>query len=261
MNELIPKRDSSLDFYKHLLLTRDSLLKDAFEYECEFNRTFGDAILEIFRIKIECIRKKKIIAYYQQVINRGGVVDNEKMQTYINEQMKVYEAQLKAMIKENEALKKSKTISAYEVQRIKKIYHEIARKIHPDINPAVRGDLYVMDLWERVVTAYRTNCLKDMEELEVLVDAYLEGNGTGDALGKNIIDIEKKIKAVQEEINTIKTTDPYMYRCILEDDDALEEKKTSYEKDLNEYREYSEELSKVIRNLLTGGGLTIWQMN
>ena len=61
MDELIPKRSSSLEYYKYLLLKRDSLLKEAVQWEHEYDRTFGDDILEIFRVKIECIRKKKNI--------------------------------------------------------------------------------------------------------------------------------------------------------------------------------------------------------
>ena len=259
MGELVPKRDSSLEYYRHLLLERDALLKEAFVFECEFNRTFGDMILSIYKESIECIRKKKLITYYQQVINNGGVVDKEKMDAYIAEQMAEYERQLKSMIAYNNSLKESKTVSLYDIQKIKKTYHKIAKLIHPDICPSSRNDEYIMELWERVVIAYKTNNLKDMEELEVLVLAAVKDGGN-ESSGINLTaDIERKIKEVQEEIDNIKTTDPYMYKFLLNDCSAVDEKMAEYEKELNEYKKYGEELNEIIRKLLSSGGLTIWQ--
>ena len=56
MNEIIRVKNISYDRYEELLMRRDAIRKEAFIYERAFTREFGDLILEVFRMKIECIR-------------------------------------------------------------------------------------------------------------------------------------------------------------------------------------------------------------
>ena len=60
--EIIKVKNAALSKYEELLLRRDNLRKQAENYNLAYIREFGDLIEEEFRIKIECIRKKKEIA-------------------------------------------------------------------------------------------------------------------------------------------------------------------------------------------------------
>lgn len=251
MGEIIHERNSSYAQYEELLVKRDDLLKEAFMWDREYIRTFGDKILRNFEIKIECIRKKKTISFLQTAINHGKSIDMDELQTYLRREMAEYEAQLRVMAKDNKLAKHKGELSEIDLIQIKKIYRRITKKIHPDINPKTMEDDRLRELWERVVTAYKCNNLKDLKELELLVSAALDGLDEVD-----IPDIETKILEVLTEIEDIKSSDPYLYKFLLDDNTAIEEKNRDLDEEFAVYDEYRIQLEEVLQDLMSSGGAT-----
>ena len=246
MSQLVKVRSVSYDQYEELLLRRDDLRKKALQYEDAYVELFGELLNSIFEQKISCIEKKKIIAYCQRILNRGGVIDPEKLFSHIEKVMQEYYDELHDRIKGLEELKNREGISEYAYRKIKKLYRKIAGLIHPDMNPKLKDDPAIQDLWNRAVVAYHANALKEIEEVYALVNAYLEKIGyKRDDF--EIPDLDSKIEALEEEIETIKNTDPYCYRYLLEDKEACEEKRKDLEAERKEYETYAEELEEVIR--------------
>ena len=260
MREIIRVENASYSRYEELLTKRDELRKKAFQYYRAYIREFGDLMLEVFQIKIECIKKKKTIEFYQRALNQGGVIDRDALDDYLVKEMAEYQKQLNDMIKDNEASKDFDTISEIELLKIKSIYRKLAKLIHPDINPMTYENEDLMDLWNRIVIAYQCNELKEIQELEVLTHKVLEQLGV-DELEIDIPDISIKIDEVLKEIHDIETTNPYMYRFLLDDPKAIQEKKDSLKQELEEYQDYANELDKVIEEMVSGGMSIVWQMN
>ena len=77
----------------------------------------------------------------------------------------------------------------------------------------------------------------------------------------DIPDIADKIAELETEIKKIKETDPYMYRFLLEDPATVKEKKEQLKEELNEYNEYSDQLEKILCDLLGNGVRFTWRMN
>jgi len=132
-----------------------------------------------------------------------------------------------------------------KLRKVKQIYHRIAKKIHPDLNPGLAGDSRISELWERAVVAYDLSNMKDLEEIEVLVDSYLTENGI-EQQPVIIVNIEAKIKALEEEINKIITTDPYMFRWLLEDEDLCAEKEKELSDSIAAFKKYRDGLQEVL---------------
>ena len=260
MKEIIRVNNASYSRYEELLTKRDELKKKSFLYYRAYIREFGDLILEVYQTKIECIKKKKTIEYYQMALNKGGVVDRDALQEYLLKEMAEYQKQLDDMIKDNEASKDFGSISEMDLLKIKSIYRKIAKLIHPDINPMVNESEELIDLWNRVVIAYQCNELKEIQELEVLVHKALEQRGI-DELEIDIPDINTKIDDLLKEIHDIETSNPYMYKFLLEDKEAIQEKKDSLKQELEEYQDYSKELDGIINELISGGVSIVWRMS
>ena len=138
MSEVVKVRNASYARYEELLLRKDEVKKLAFHFERAYIREFGDLILEVFRMKVEAIRKKKTIGYCQIFANRGEAVDQTALQAYLAKQMADYKERLEDMIQANKDAKTIGTVTEADLLRIKRIYHRMAKKIHPDINPAAR---------------------------------------------------------------------------------------------------------------------------
>lgn len=253
-------RNEGYGRYEELLLLRDRLKKDANLYYATYIREFGDLINSVYEMKISCIEKKKMIGYCQSVVNHGGKVETEKLQAYIEEEMKEYKLQLEGMLKETKAAKEAKDVKEADILKIKKIYRELAKLIHPDINPKTNEIPQLQELWMAIVTAYHCNSLNDMEAVEVLVRKALKDMGN-DIYEIEIPDLEEKIKNVEKEIHEIKTTDPYCFREILEDSELFNNKKKELNEELKTYTDYFLELDKIMEQLVESGVVFLWRMN
>lgn len=258
--EITHVKNSSYARYEELLMRRDNVQKEAFQWDKEYIRVFGDKILKIFELKLTCIRKKKAISYCQAVANHGGVVDQYELQKYLEKEMAAYQAELEAMIRDNEAAKNSQEIPEIEVLEIKKIYRRLAKKLHPDINPNTSKVDELIDLWGRISVAYKCNSLKDMKELEVLAMAALKSLGKSGNI-VDIPDIDEKIKELEAEIDKIRSTDPYMYRFILEDVEAINAKNSSLIEEYTSYEDYDRQLDDILQGLMEKGMSFTWRMN
>ena len=236
---------SGLDRYEEVLLRRDNLRKQAEQYQISYFREFGDLMVESFRIRIECIRKKKIIAYCQQQINHGKPINGAQLDHFITREMLDYQNDLDAMIAHNKAVRAAGNVSQHELFKIKKIYHGLAKLIHPDLHPELESDPQISEFWDKIVVAYEHNQLADIEDLDFQVRQYLEKKGHGE--NETVIpDLDKKIKRVEDEIDKIISTEPYLYKLLLADAESVESKKEEIREEIRSYTEYSGQLDELI---------------
>ena len=120
--------------------------------------------------------------------------------------------------------------------KIKKLYYRLAKQIHPDMNLKTNEIPELKELWQRIVVSYRANDLEELEEAEILVnkflvDHHLDGNEI------KIQDIDTKIEKLKEQIQKIKETNPYQYRFLLQDQEAVQNKKRELQKELEEHQD------------------------
>jgi len=257
--DIIKVKNENYARYEELLLRRDQLRKEARIAEGLYIKEFGDLMVEVFEKQIACITKKKRISYYQMALNRGEPINQTEIDRLIAQQMKAYQDQLDQKIQENENAKKISEITSLDYLKIKRIYHRIAKKLHPDINPKTSEIPELMELWHHVVADYNANSLKDIEADEILVNKALEKIGIGN-MEIEIPDIQDTIKRIEEEITHIMETDPYQYKYLIEDPEAVAEQKKALEDEKKNYEEYEKELDDTIDGLLKNGVRIVWNM-
>ena len=136
--------------YEEMLLRKDKFEKEAQQWHDEFVRKFGKYLIDNFVLKLECIRLKKMLAIAQTQINQGFNPDMDEIGDEVNEQMKSFNDDLDNLIAEHQAALDAKVCPEHVVQQVKKIYREIAKVLHPDINAKTQKDPELLDLWNRV---------------------------------------------------------------------------------------------------------------
>ena len=245
MTELIKSTNASYILYEELILKKENLRREAAQFYVDYMRLFGDQLAEVFRKKIECIRKKKMIAFCQRCVNQGKTINAVELHSHIDAEMAEYEAELNRMKEEAKAAQNAKIISREDVRKIREIYYRLARKIHPDMRPETSNDPKLLEYWNRIVNAYRYNCLEKLQELEVLVNCDCVGTSAAEPV---IPDIGKKIARTEKEIERIISTTPYTYRFLLEDDVQVNRKLEELQNEIEEYMQYSVELDEVLKN-------------
>jgi hypothetical protein len=235
----IVEQENGLDYFKSLILKRDKLKKDEMNAYIDYVKTFGELLEKRFSLQIECIKNKKIISICQAKKNRGEeVIFLSPIEEEIDKELGEYYEELQTI--HEISREKGQVISEYELLLIKKKYKRIAMRIHPDLHSEYANDSELMELWERVKSAYKCNDLQALEEAELLVAEYLKKHG--EEIVVEIENIEEKINKIQNEIDTIVSNDPYRYKFILDDTLAIERKKEELESDIEEYQAYLDEL-------------------
>ena len=243
--ELIRIKNEELERYEAVLMRRDAFRKEAEQIHMQYLSVFGDLMSEVFKQKIECIKKKKMIAYCQRKINQGKMIDMYSLNEYIDLEMAEYRIELDQMIQTIDALKKSGTVTESELRKIKQLYRGIVKMIHPDVRPGFDEDEMIRTFWLDTVIAYRHNDLSKLEELDVMIKAYLQDRNID--VGEIVVEnIKEKIEEAEKEITQIISTDPYQYRFILEDPNAVKEKNEELKEELRSFRDYSEQLDSVL---------------
>lgn len=259
MQGLIRIKNDSYGRYEELLLERDAIRKDAYLYDRAYIRTFGEQILEVFRKKLECVKKKKMIEFCQVSLNHGQTVDADKLQEYIKSETRKLQDNLDDMIKDYDNAKSSVKITQGEASRIKQIYRKLVKIIHPDVNPMIETRSDLNELWQRISLAYTCNNLNDLQELEVLaIKAVNDSTGEIEIV---IPDLEDKIKELEKEIANIKETDPYQYKFLLEDEDSVKTKKNELSEEIDTWKEYSIQLDEVISGIIRDRVKFTWRIN
>ena len=245
MGEIVKGENRANERYEEVLIRRDNLKREAEQYHHEYIRVFGDYIAESYKLKIECIKKKKMIAYCQRLENQGKKIISSELADFIEKEMREYQKQLDDIILDVNAAKNARTISPTDVRKIKEIYYGLVKLLHPDLHPELAGDEIIKDYWRKIEIAYTHNKLDDMQELDLVVRRYLKRKGL-DNLDIEVEDVEIKIKKVEDEITEIITTNPYLYKLLLSDEKSVKERTMEYKDEIESYKSYSLQLDEVL---------------
>lgn len=257
MSEIVNMNKSAYDRYEELLLRKSALKKECFQLEQEYTRLFGEAILKLYRLQIECAKKKKTIEFCQAAVNRGAEPDEKQLQKFILKETRELQDHFRKMSEEYEVAKSAVKISEADLAKIRKIYRRTVKLLHPDIHPEVAESEDLKDLWNRVSVAYACNDLKELEELEVLVTAALADH-SGEEWKIEVPDLDEKIASLEGEIEKITGTDPYQYKFLFDDPEAVEEKKKDLQGKIGEYTSYAAKLDEILASVLPEGIIVVW---
>ena len=255
----IENREELFTRYEELLLKKEQLLKGAESYRIAYIKEFGELTADVFKAKIECIRIKKNIAFCQKALNLGKKISTEDMESTVEKEMLVYNAELQSILRENNLAKESVYSDHFDVTLAKKIYRRLAKKLHPDINKKTEKDERLAELWNSIMRAYHMNDVERLEELEVLVNKAMKDLGE-EAMEIDYTDLEERIEALEIKIGLILSDKPYSYGEFLADEENVKVKKAEMEKELKEYEDYALQLEEVLADLMMQGGATIrWE--
>lgn len=258
--KLIRSEDALRAKYEKLLLERDALRKEAGGCLTLYLREFGGLIAQVFQKKVDCITQKKSIAYCQMAANRGRMVDAGALRQFVDEAMRQYRSELAQLISDCESSRSAKAVPEHVALAVKSLYRKIAKRIHPDLNPALGGREVFAELWARVAQAYARNDLQEMQCLEVLVHRALDSAGAP-AEPLVLPNLPERIAALTAQIGDIVRTDPYQYRYLLADQGAVAAKKEELQQELETYTAYEQELKAVLREFLKNGVIVQWPEN
>lgn len=136
--EIIKVRSADYARYEELLLRRDQLRKDANIYHGLYVKEFGELHLGIFEKQIACIRKKKLIGYYQMALNRGEEIDQSRIDALLTLETDPY--QYKFILDDPAAVREKRR----DLEEQKKEYEDYEKELDSTIEALLKQGVKII---------------------------------------------------------------------------------------------------------------------
>ncbi len=227
--------------------------------ETEYMLKIGKKEFELFSLKLSYQRLKRKITLCQAAKNRNEPISEIAIEAKLNEEFAAFLKQLdeqQARVKAAEEHFKTPKLSAEKSLLLKKRYHALVKKIHPDLRPELPPLAQV--LWERVLEAYQLGDLDEFALLEDMVNELLDGNppplDKKDPLTHVLNECEKlshRISKLQQQLHDIQEYPPFSYRTLLENPAELLERRKALAADIESVKAAIHHL-ETIYNALKG---------
>lgn len=189
----------------------------------------GQLEYSVYELKTEVNRWKRRFALRQQFLNRGERPDMVAIETALDAEFAKYVEEIKRHIEEiKEATLRyhADTLSEEEATELRCAYLNAVKKLHPDINPGLPQA--ASELWNQIRKAYADKDWKSVKFLASLVDGVVSGerefaeSSDGMAeLREACRRLEEKSQEIRQETERIKSTVPFTYKVLLDDEEML----------------------------------------
>lgn len=238
-----------------LLLERDELqFVICRNIETEYMLKIGSIEYKAYEAQCLAMRLKRKIELIQANKNRQERVIIDDIEKTLDNEFAEYQKKLDEQIdKMNDALSQSKleVLSDEDSKEIKKLYRNIVKAIHPDINPDV--SVAQAQLFDNAVAAYKNGDLRALQIIAEMVGSTSLPAKHKDAMTQLVEEKERLqglIKSIRESIDSIKSKYPYTMKEVVEDEEKTEQKRQELEEILEQYNEIIDIYQAKIEELL-----------
>lgn len=220
----------------------------------EYMLTFGSLEYKLYKAYCKYLRLKRKRDMIQAKKNRQEKIKMEVIDKKLDEEFADYKKKLDEKIDEiNHALERSKAelLSEEDARLLKKLYKNIVKRLHPDINPFITDG--EKELFYNATEAYKDG---DLASLQIIYDIVCSGDDKdgGDLTGKSLEDevkrLEDLVDQVQRDINLIRSTPPYSLSIYVEDEKKKAEKLRDLERDLKSFEDAIDTQEECINELM-----------
>ncbi len=241
-----------------LISDRDYLLNTVKpDLEAQYYLRIGKHQYRLFLIRNEVLRMRRKVELIQACVNRGEDPDLKRIERDLDEELQKWREEvleLSRKIKQAEFQEKLPRLSFEKSRELKKLYRELVRKLHPDINEHLPHNFKY--LWERVLTAYECGDLEELQTLSLLLvdqEMATPERSTLEQLKADIEQLKQKINTLLEKLSKIKSDFPFSYREKLADARWIETQQEEIAKQIEIFRSQEQVYSGLLENLLNPG--------
>lgn len=190
-------------------------------------------------LQFEVARLKRHIELIQAAINRRQRPDLDAIRAQLDEEYRLWQIKIE---EEKERITAAETrmkhlLSEKETRKLKKLYFQLAKRLHPDANPNVTDEQ--RRLWLRVQSAFAAGDLAEMQALALLAKddgAVLPTATTLTELSREQETLRHQIKRLLRRIATIESEPPFTLRQSLEDDAWVAARRAELENKIDHLR-------------------------
>ncbi len=225
------------------------------QLESLYATKIGKYEVELLELKILLKSLKKQIQWAHQSINIGQYPDFEALEIRAQELCKEAHQEIIAA-KEKVLFGKailSNLHSPEDSMELRKIYRNIAKKLHPDVNPNITEE--EKEIWLSFYNAYQAGDLEKMKALEIVYSEHLQKSESHDdelnedelllqiaMLKQGIIELETQKKSIESEF-------PFTIAKEIRNDEWVAEQQDRLTTEIEEFRKAVEEKKEIYQIL------------
>ena len=239
-----------------LLLERDELqFVICKNIETAYMLSLGSIEYKAYEAQCAALRLKRKIELIQAKKNRQEKIIISAIEETLDNEFAEYQKQLDEQIdKMNNALERSRSeiLTDEENKELKKLYRQIVKSLHPDINPDVSSAQ--ITLFENAVNAYKNGDLPTLRIIGSMVGGDSLPEQHTDAMAQLAEEkkrLQSAVESVRDSIEKIKSEYPYTLKDIIDDEEKTEQKRLELEKILEQYNElisvYTARIDEMLR--------------
>jgi hypothetical protein len=253
MNQILKLKNE----LSQLLLERDELVYHiCVNIESEYMLKIGVHEYKLLMLQYDILKIKRKIELIQAKINRQEAFSLALIEQQIEYEFTEYIENLNERMKKiNDALKRREgdRLSTEDTAELKRLYRQIVKKLHPDLNP--NYTLQQKELFLNATSAYKNGDLEALQAISLLVDSSEDDfsfmSGVEEMYYRKS-QLEEKKEALNKDIEKIKSSFPYNQRELLSNEKLVTEKVNQLMTLIEENEEIYKKLEERLQALLGG---------
>ena len=225
-----------------LVLEKDELLfVECKNIETAYMLAVGGLEYKAYEMECSILRLKRKLDLIQAKKNRQEKIVLQKIEETLNIEFEEYQAKLnEQMEKMNEALTRSncKTLTEDENNELKKLYREIVKALHPDLNPGLSNEK--IKLFHNALLAYKNGDLTGIRIINTMVSQPVLPDKSSDVISWLAKEKERlcdMLKKTNENIEKIKSEYPYTMKALISNTQKIDELKAELEEKIDKLKE------------------------
>ena len=238
-----------------LITDRDTLIHTVkTNLEMEYQLKVGGKQYELFLIRTESLRLKRKMEMLQAILNRQGSCSMQEIDEQLDKEFAEWQKQadeIYRQVKKAEYFAELPKLSVKESAELKKLYRQLAKKFHPDVNPNEWDER--KNFWLRIKDAYQNGDLQEMKTLALLANDFQDQNpeiSTMDKLRDDCADLKKRIQELINQIAHVKSQFPFDIEEQLQDKEWVTKQKEEIDIQIDEWQNtkslYEEKVEELI---------------
>lgn len=221
--------------------------------EAEYHIKIGKKLYDVFCAKVAALRLKRKAELLQAALNRQEQCSVLEVELRLDTEFEQWQQQARELyekIRQAEYLDTLPPLPPEKALELKKLYRELAKKYHPDVNPGEPEK--ARNVWPRIAEAFQKGDLQEMKTLALLaadISCEAEEFSAMDRLRKACDALKAQVQGLLDAIAALHAQFPFKLEEKLSDDAWVREQNAAAESELRQWQQARDQYEAKVAEL------------